>query len=89
MFRYFNTDIQGPGIFWEKNWGFVNSESYSVHTECMIYGYIELCHCDKIYLRLMQNGALGYAAGDTATEFQERVIEVICWSPFSLEQNSI
>ena len=89
MFRYFNSDIPGSGIFWEKDWGFINSESYSVHTECIIYGCIEFCNYDEIQLRLMKHGASGHGAGNTTTEFQERGIEVICWSPFSPDQNSI
>ena len=85
----FHGDIQGPGIFWEKDWGSINSESYCVHTVPIIHGYMELCRRDGIYLRLMQDGAPGHAAGNTATELQERGIEVIYWPPFSPDLNPI
>jgi len=49
--------MQGTGIFWEKDWGFINAESYYAHTVPIIHRYIELCRQDGIYLKLMQNGA--------------------------------
>jgi len=61
-------DMQGPGIFWEKDWGSINTESYSAHTVPIIHGYIELCRRNEIYLKLMQDGAPRHAAGDTRTE---------------------
>jgi len=85
----FHGDRQGPGIFWEKDWGSVNSESYCAHTVPIIPGYMELCCRDGIYLRLLQDGAPGHAAGDTATELQERGIEVNYWPPFSPDLNPI
>jgi len=85
----FHGDIQGPGIFWEKDWGSINSESYCAHTVPIIHGYIELCYQNGINLKLMQDGAPGHAAGDTRTELQERGIEVIHWPAFSPDLNPI
>ena len=73
----FHSDIQGPGIFWEKDWRSINFESYCAYTVPNIYGYMKLCRRDGIYLRLMLDGAPGHAAGDTTTELQERRIEAI------------
>jgi len=85
----FHCDIKGPGIFWEKDWGSINAESYCAHTIPIIHGYIELCRRDEIYLKLMQDGAPGHAAADTATDLQERGIEVIFWPAFSPDLNPI
>ena len=63
-----NGDVQGPGIFWEKNWGTINSESYCVNKVPIIHGWIELCHRNGVSLKLIQNGAPGHAAGDTRAE---------------------
>ena len=73
----FHGDIQGPGIFWEKDWGSINSESYCAHTVLIIHGYMELCRRNRMDLILMQDGAPGHAAGDTKVELRERGIEVI------------
>ena len=85
----FNGDIQDPGIFWEKDWGPINSESYCAHTVPIIHEYLELCRWNGVFLKLMQNGAPGQAAGVTRTELRERGIEVIQWPAFlsRLESN--
>jgi len=72
----FYGDLQGPGIFWEKCWESINSESYCVHTVPIIHGYRELCCGDSINLKLMQDRAPEHAAGDTRTELQGRGIQV-------------
>jgi len=44
---------------------------------------------EGIYLVLMQDGALGYAIGDSKKEIRERRIIVIFWPPFSPDLNPI
>jgi len=66
--RCFNGDIQGPGIFWDKDWGPINSESCCAHTVPTIHGYLEWCSRNGVFLKLRQDGAPGHAAGDTRTE---------------------
>ena len=85
----FHGDIQGPGIFWEKDWGSINSESYCAHMVPIIHGYFKLCHCDGINLKLMQDGTPKHAARDTKTELQERGLQVIHWPAFSPYLNPI
>jgi len=85
----FHGNTQGPGIFWEKDWGSLNSESYYAHTVPIIHGYLELCHQDGIYLMLMQDWAPSHAAGDTSIELRERGIEVIRWPAYSPDLNPI
>jgi len=38
----FHRHTQGPGIFWEKDWGKISSETYRQHTVPVIHRYIEL-----------------------------------------------
>jgi len=50
---WFHGETQGPGIFWEKDWGCINSESYCGYTMHIIYGYIELCFRKGIFSNLI------------------------------------
>jgi len=86
---HFPGNMQGPGIFWEEAWGSSNAESYCAHTVPIIHGYMELCSRDGIYLKLMQDGVPGHAAGDTVIDLQESGIEVIFWPAFSPDLNLI
>jgi hypothetical protein len=69
----FHGHTLGPGIFWEKDWGSINQESYCAHTVPVIHGYIELMRRQGISLILMQDGAPGHAAGETKDDLQESV----------------
>ena len=40
FFGCFYVDIKGPSIFWEKDWGNINQESYCVHTLPVVDGWI-------------------------------------------------
>lgn len=33
---------KGPGLFWEKDWGSINSQSYADHTVPLIHGWLQL-----------------------------------------------
>lgn len=85
----FHGHTQGPGIFWEKDWGSIGKESYQAHTVPVIHGYIELMKREGIHLKLMQDGAPGHAAADTRAELEERGIRVIFWPAFSPDLNPI
>jgi len=75
----------GPGIFWEKDWGTINAESYQAHIIPVIHGYIRL----NPGLVLMQDGAPGHAAIDTRRELEERGITPIYWPAYSPDLNPI
>ncbi len=85
----FHGNTQGPGIFWEKDWGSINQESYCAHTVPVIHGYIELQRRQGVHLVLMQDGAPGHAAGETKEELRARGICVIFWPPYSPDLNPI
>jgi hypothetical protein len=56
----FSGTRKSPGIFWEKDWGKINAESYQQHIVPVIDGWIRLCQgTDGDSLTLMQDGAPG------------------------------
>jgi hypothetical protein len=85
----FSWHTKGPGIFWEKDWGPINKDSYQTHTVSIIHGYIEMMKREGVHLFLMQDGAPGHAAGDTQQDLRERGIIVIFCLLFSLDLNPI
>ena len=81
---------KGPGIFWEKDWGKINADSYRAHTVPVIHGWVQLCKVERGEdLILMQDGALGHAATETKEDLRERGIIVMDWPPFSPDLNPI
>lgn len=74
---------KGPYLFWEKDWGTINKDSYCEDIVPIIHGWIRL-NPDLI---LMQDGAPGHAAKDTIQELQDRDITVLEWPPYSPDLN--
>lgn len=81
----FAGNIKGPCLFWEKDWGTINKETYSGRVIPLIHGWIRI----NPHLSLMQDGAPGHTAADTLRELSERGIRVIKWPPFSPDLNPI
>lgn len=81
---------KGPGIFWEKDWGTITSQSYRDHIVPIIDGWIRLT-ANKGYGShiFMQDNATPHAAADTITDLQERGILRIVWPPYSPDLNPI
>jgi hypothetical protein len=80
---------KGPGIFWEKEWGTINEDTYQEHTIPIIDGWIRLNQFNNIELFLMQDGAPGHKSGATYAELESRGIKVILWPAFSPDLNPI
>jgi len=76
---------KGPGVFWEKDWGKINKESYCEHIVPIIHGWMRM----NQGLSFMQDNAPGHAAGYTREELEERGIRVIDWPPYSPDLNPI
>ena len=76
---------KGPGLFWEKDWGSINKDTYCAHTVPIIHGWIRM-HPELI---LMQDNAPGHAASFTRQEFCSRGVEMIFWPAFSPDLNPI
>jgi hypothetical protein len=81
----FSGSRKGPCMFWEKEWGTINSQSYCERIVPIIQGWIRL----SPELQLMQDGAPGHSAIDTAAELQERGIIPIFWPAYSPDLNPI
>ncbi len=76
---------KGPGIFWEKDWGKINKESYCAHTVPIVHGWCTL-NDGQVF---MQDGAPGHSAQFTRDELYSRGIRVIFWPPYSPDLNPI
>jgi Transposase. len=75
---------KGPGLFWEKSWGTINSESYCEHIVPLMADYV-----NSRGLLLMQDNAGGHAAGDTLAFMREKGLMPIFWPALSPDLNPI
>lgn len=85
----FHSNIKGPCLFWEKEWGLIDAERYCEKTVPIIDGYIRLNRQRFIYLQLMQDGARPHTSKVTEKELHERNIYPIYWPAFSPDLNPI
>jgi transposase len=76
---------KGPCVFWEKDWGTINKETYCAHTVPVIHGWVRM----NPGMELMQDGAPGHSAEYTLDELRERGIRVISWPAYSPDLNPI
>jgi len=76
---------KGPGVFWEKEWGTISSETYCERIIPIIHGWLRL----RPHLSLMQDNAKGHSARATTHELLERGIIAIHWPAFSPDLNPI
>jgi transposase len=75
---------KGPGLFWEKDWGTISSESYCQHIVPVLAQYI-----DRTRLILMQDNAKGHAAKATLQYMRECNLIPIYWPANSPDLNPI
>lgn len=74
----FSGGRKGPGIFWEKEWGYITAETYQQRTIPIIHGWIQLCRSQfRDSLILMQDGAPSHSATGTLEDLNERGVQVI------------
>jgi DDE superfamily endonuclease len=76
---------KGPGIFWEKDWGTITTESYCQHVVPIVHGWLTM-HPGHLF---MQDNAPSHASADTVKELEERGIKLIKWPPYSPDLNPI
>ena len=87
----FHADIKGPYLFWEKEWGSINSDSYCQHVIPLVDGWNRI-HTDLFgdpELLFMHDNAPGHAAAKTIQELRDRGIRTIEWPAFSPDLNPI
>lgn len=76
---------KGPAIFWEKEWGSINSERYDEHILPLIEGLM-LEYPDLIF---MQDNAPSHRSHLTVWNLQRRRIRNIKWPPWAQDLNLI
>ena len=81
----FNGTEKGPYLFWEKEWGKINSETYCQRIVPLVQGWLRM----RPHLKFMQDNAPGHAAKATITDLLERGIIPIFWPAFSPDLNPI
>ena len=87
----FHSDIKGPFLFWEKEWGYITAQSYCDRTVPLVDGWNRI-HEDPLFgpeLLFMHDNAPGHAAAETIQELRDRGIVVMEWPAFSPDLNPI
>jgi ketohexokinase/beta-glucosidase len=75
---------KGPGLFWEKDWGTITSESYCRHVIPIVAQYTS-----RWRLTFMQDNASGHLAKATLEEMARWGIRPIFWPANSPDLNPI
>jgi len=76
---------KGIGIFWDKEWGNINSESYDTHILSRVQAFME----ENPGLIFMQDNAPSHWSQKTARNLQTRGIIYIKWPRYSPDLNLI
>ena len=76
---------KGPSLFWEKEWGTINADTYCAHTLPLPDGWQR----SHPHLVIMHDNAPGHAALTTKNEIRERQMRVLTWPAFSPDLNPI
>jgi transposase len=75
---------KGPGLFWEKGWGTINSRSYCEHIVPLIADYVR-----RGGLIFIQDNTGGHIARDTLAFMREQGLIPIFWPALSPDLNPI
>jgi hypothetical protein len=65
--------LKGLCLFWEKEWGSINKDSYCERIIPLVDGWIRM----NSQLKPMQDGAPSHAAASTIKELHKRLINLI------------
>lgn len=65
---------KGPCLFWEKEWGSIDSDSYTARIVPLIHGMVTLCRDSGTHLIVMQDGAPSHRNLLTIEELHKRGI---------------
>jgi transposase len=76
---------KGTGLFWEKEWGTITTESYCEHAVPAIYTYF--FHHPR--LSFQQDGGSGHNTGPTLALLKSWNIIPIFWPPYSPDLSPI
>ena len=76
---------KGAGLFWEKEWGTINTKSYDEHTCPVIFNYL----FNHPGLSFQQDGGPGHKVKATLALLASWNIVPIFWPPFSPDLSPI
>jgi transposase len=81
----FSGSRKGPALFWEKEWGSINTERYCERVVPLVHGWV------RMYpgLVFMQDNASSHSSRATSRELLSREVQVLSWPPFSPDLNPI
>lgn len=85
----FYGDQKGPCLFWEKEWGTINSERYTDRIVPLIDGMVTLARRSDQHIIVIQDGAPSHRNLLTIEELHERDIYPIDRPPYSPDLNPI
>jgi transposase len=74
----FHSSRKGPCLFWEKDWGRINADTYCEHVVSMVRAYFTT----QNGLLLMQDGTPGRRAQQTLNQLTQHGIPVMAWPPY-------
>ena len=76
---------KGPCLFWEKEWGSINSQKYCEKIVPLIDGMVSM----RPWLSVMQDNAPAHTAAITMEDMSQRLIQPIFWPANSPDLNPI
>lgn len=81
----FHGSRKGSCLFWEKDWGRINADTYCEHVVPMIHAYFTT----QNGLLFIQDGTPGHRAQQTLNQLAQRGIPVMAWPPYSPDLDPI
>jgi hypothetical protein len=80
---------KGPAVFWEKEWGNMNSTKYNEHILSNIEAWFQYAREHNVRLVWQQDGASCHRSWETDDNLYRRNIPSIEWPPYSPDLNLI
>ena len=74
---------KGPGLFWEKAWKTITSQTYCEHIFPVVWNYLYNSETPHMELRFQQDGGSGHNAAATLIYMKDRGVVPIFHCPFS------
>ncbi len=80
---------KGPGLFWEKDWGSIKSETYQEHILPLVQTELEALSTTGRPIQFIQNNAPAHGSKSTKEYMVLHGIQYITWLPNSPDLNPI
>jgi hypothetical protein len=80
---------KGPGTFWEKEWGSMNSRKYNEVILSQVQAWFDAERAQGVWLVWQHDGASCHRSFETQDNLYRRNIPTIDWPPYSPDLNII